>query len=79
MKLLVSCLIGGVVIIESKGLMFVSTPSPSKGSYHEFILLIPLVFIAARTVYMFLLNGVLHAFEIKDIVFFEVSLSKMEI
>ena len=33
-------------------------PSLSKGLYHELILLIPLVFIAARTVYMFFMNGV---------------------
>ena len=34
-KLLYFCLIGGVVIIESKGQMFVTTPSESKGLYHE--------------------------------------------
>ena len=80
MKLLYFCLIGGVVIIESKGPMFVTTPSQSKGLYHKLILLIPLVFIAARTVYMFLMIGVLYAFGIKELsVFFEVSLSKMEI
>ena len=80
MKLLYFCLIGGVVIIESKGSMLITTPSQSKGLYHELILLIPLVFIAARTVYMFLMNGVLYAFGIKElIVFFEVSLSKIKI
>ena len=80
MKLPYFCLIGGVVIIESKGPMFMTIPSQSKGLYHKLILLIPLVFIAARTVYMFLMIGVLYAFGIKELsVFFEVSLSKMEI
>ena len=80
MKLVYFCLIGGVVIIESKGPMFVTTLSQSKALYHELILMIPLVVIAARTVNMFLRNGVLYAFGIKElIVFFEVSLSKMEI
>ena len=69
-----------MVIIGSKGPMFVTTLSLSKGLCHELILLIPLVFIAARTVYIFLMNVVLYAFGIKElIVFFEGSLPKMEI
>ena len=71
---------GVVAIIDSKGPMFLTTPSQSKGLCHELILLIPLVFIVARTVYMFLMNRVLYASGIKRLsVFFEVSLPKMEI
>ena len=67
MKLLYFSLIGGVIIIESKGPMFVTTPSQTNGLYHELILLTPLLFIAARTVHMFLTNGVFYAFGIKEL------------
>ena len=59
--------------------MFVTTPLPIKGIISWVDLIDPLVFNAA-SIYMFLMNGVLYAFGIKELsVFFDVSLSKMEI